>query len=276
MPLEHVPCPFCRGEEHRPWDDENGFYGVKCTTCGLVYVNPRPGPSDRVAATELGLHPTDRSDLDVVGGFRPARVGKFARRLRTMFPDALPGREVRWLDVGAGFGELLLGLNDLVAAGSELTGLEPCRPKREHARGLGLDVQDASWTDMNGPYEFISLINVLSHLADPLDALAELRALLAPEGRILLVTGNGGDISPAEYPGRYDFPDHLLFAGRENLRAAVEGAGFRVDAVHEFRTTLPRPAVEEWAERALAAALRRRVGHSGAFRSMWVVASRVD
>jgi SAM-dependent methyltransferase len=272
---EHTCCPLCRADQALPWGAENGWTAVKCQLCGLVYVSPRPSPERIEAATALGLHPGRQSTLDVRGGFEPRKVAGLRVRLRQQYPgDELRRRPFRWLDVGAGYGELLLALRDLAPAGTTLAGVEACRPKVEALRRLGLDLTASSLADVNGPYDYISLVNVLSHLPDPQRFFCDVAALLSPRGEMLVVTGNAGDIPRSEYPQALRLPDHLVFAGAAHLRTMLERAGCDIVSENAYRTSMPRSRIEQWAEAGLARLLGRRVGYSGAFRSLWLRARR--
>lgn len=273
---EHTRCPYCDADDAAPWGQENGWTAVKCAQCGIVYLNPRPRPSEITSSTRMGLHRTEAGSLDVREKFRQSRVGKLRRRVLEQFDtDELAQRPIKWLDVGAGFGELVMALMPITHPASTVDGVEPCRHKVERARSLGLPVCLRTLGEVEaGRYDYVSLINVFSHVPDPREFVSEVITKLGPGGELLLVTGNGGDIDVADYPQRLQLPDHLVFAGQKHVVSILEGAGLSVVSVKDYRTSRPRPALAEHAERLLSRALQRRVGHSGAFRSLWVRARR--
>jgi 2-polyprenyl-3-methyl-5-hydroxy-6-metoxy-1,4-benzoquinol methylase len=273
--VEDTCCPLCGADQARPWGAENGWTAVKCQPCGFVYVSPRPSAERIDAATALGLHPGQQSTLDVRGAFNHRKVAGLRVRLEQQYPgDELRRRPFRWLDVGAGFGELLLALRVLAPVGSTLVGVEACRPKVEAARRLGLELTAGSLADVDGPYDYISLVNVFSHLPDPQRFFRDMVTLLSPRGELLVVTGNAGDIPRSDYPQQLCLPEHLVFAGAAHLRTIFERAGCQIVSENAYRTSLPRPRIEQRAEAGLAWLLGRRVGYSGAFRSLWLRARR--
>jgi SAM-dependent methyltransferase len=144
----------------------------------------------------------------------------------------------------------------------------------EAARRLGVELGSGSLADLSGPFTHISLVNVFSHLPRPQEFFREVVPLLEPGGELLVVTGNGGDIPRADYPQSLSLPDHLIFGGVQHLRTIFEQAGCRTVLERSYRTTLPRPRIEEAAEAGLARLLGRRVGYSGAFRSLWFRAKK--
>jgi 2-polyprenyl-3-methyl-5-hydroxy-6-metoxy-1,4-benzoquinol methylase len=146
------------------------------------------------------------------------------------------------------------------------------------AQGLAIPVESRSLESLAGTsWDVVSMINVFSHLPDPLVFLEEVRALLRPGGELLLVTGNGAEIERAEYPQALSLPDHIVFGGEPQLRRFLEQAGFAIEQVARFSTAMPRPVWEARAEALAARLTRRRVGYSGTpFRSLWIRARRSD
>ena len=76
-------------------------------------------------------------------------------------------------------------------------------------------------------YTHVSLINVYSHLPDPAQFLRGLHRIMESNAYLLLVTGNGGDVPRSEFPGSLYLPDHLSFAGEENIRSVLDARPVR-------------------------------------------------
>src|SRR3569623_1063765 len=85
--LYFVPCLLCCGQDGGGWGDENGFSCVKCSGCGLVYVNPRPGDEDISQANEIGEHRTGGATLRVVFKRSRRKAMRYATTMRYVFPD---------------------------------------------------------------------------------------------------------------------------------------------------------------------------------------------
>ena len=280
--LEHVPCPYCGSAAYTTWAEENGNVAVQCDACRFVYVNPRP-PRDTIdEAAQTGLHETERGALDVVGklGFRRAKVRMFRQRLPALFPeDVLRTRPVRWLDVGAGFGELVAAVRSLAHEAAQIEGIEPCRPKVEVARRHGLAVSSRSLQELPAPYDAVSLINVFSHLPDPAGFLTDLKRHLVPGGDLVLVTGNGADMARSAYPDPLYLPDHLVFAGQTHVRGLLERLGFEVVCIQAYPQFLPEARPLVLLKNLVKKAQGRptaRVRPEGPFRSLFVRARRVS
>src|SRR6476660_7335226 len=44
--MEHISCIFCQNSSRDVAITENGFTGVKCHNCDLIYVSPRPNAAE--------------------------------------------------------------------------------------------------------------------------------------------------------------------------------------------------------------------------------------
>lgn len=236
MALEHITCPACGAADSDPWGAENGYQAVRCRACGLLYVNPRPSGDQISEATRIGMHQTEAGKLNLVAKRYPARIAALADRIRTMFRDEIAvGRPMRWLDVGAGFGETVEAAMAALPPGSEVLGVEPMQPKVAAAQALGLPVVDTSLADLPGGYDVISLINVFSHIPDFRDFGAQIARLLAPGGSVWIETGNVADIERDDYPDRLYLPDHLVFAGPAQMTRILSDLGLTVVMVDPVR-----------------------------------------
>jgi 2-polyprenyl-3-methyl-5-hydroxy-6-metoxy-1,4-benzoquinol methylase len=263
--LETVSCPLCGDSQSDPWGAENGFVCVKCGECGMVYVNPRPSLADISHANEIGEHRTADDVLHVVFKRSRRKANRYAATVRAMFPDLVASTApVRWLDIGAGFGELVEVLQAILPAGSQVMGIEPMGPKAIDAQKRGLPVYQADLSQIAERFDVISLINVFSHIPDFRDFIARLRPLLREGGELFVETGNGGDLrSMREYPDLLYLPDHLVFAGEAHLREYLEESGFSVRST----TTIRVDTAVRFGKDLIKAALGRRIKLSVPYRS---------
>jgi predicted TPR repeat methyltransferase len=155
-----------------------------------------------------------------------------------MFRDVwMIDRPVRWLDVGAGFGEVVEVIRGLAPLGSVVEGIEPMGPKARAAQAVGIPVREGYLESGQGePYGFISLIHVFSHLPDFRPLLFSIRNSLNANGELFLETGNIADLDDArEVPTELNLPDHLVFAGESHMRGYLAEAGFDVIAIERGR-----------------------------------------
>lgn len=231
-----------------PWSDESGTTHVgaviethdgnevlDCTTCRFKHLVPIP-TADELAAdyesdyyAEHKPHYFDRhrEDLD---WWNLA----YGDRYDTIESNLDAGSR-RLLDIGSGPGFFLLHGKEREW---EVQGIEPSRQAAEHARGLGLEVEHAFYSEETAPnlgvFDVINMSEVLEHIPHPLPFL-ELVASHLSEGGLLSITVPN-DFNPFQEVLRDSMSfdpwwvtrHHLNYFDYDSLRGLVERAGFEV------------------------------------------------
>jgi len=235
--VESIVCPYCYGSKRSPWARENGFTAVKCSECGLVFVNPRPIQSLISESVETGIHRNVEHERTAIVHRVGRKVIRYKKILASMFNDVWQDpREISWLDVGAGYGEVVEAVSALAPSGSRVEGIEPMEPKATRARARGLKISEKYLSDVTEKFDFVSLVHVYSHIPDFRIFLEEIKKVLADNGEFYLETGNIGDLkSRHEVPTELDLPDHLVFAGEHHLTGYLSEAGFSIVAMRRLR-----------------------------------------
>lgn len=235
--LETIACPYCRSARHAQWAQEIGFSAVRCLDCGLLFCNPRPAAELIDSAVRTGAHGQEAQGLVVTA----RRIGGKVRRYRRVFGDMFDdlwraGRPVSWLDVGAGYGEILEAVKSLAPAGSRISGLEPMRPKASEARRRGLEIVEDYLRPGQPRVQVVSVVDVFSHIPDFGAFLNDVRAVLEPGGELFMETGNLADLDRRDqFPYELGLPDHLVFAGEKHLLGFLDRAGFDVLRIRRWR-----------------------------------------
>jgi SAM-dependent methyltransferase len=241
LTLEYARCCICGTRDSEPVGSgpdfeyrtsSDSFLAVRCTRCGVVYLDRRP------VAEELGrIYPDDyhafaftESEFGLVHGVR-SRLE--ARRLRRAFAG-LPV-DARLLDVGCGDGFHLDLLATHGPAGWRLEGVDVDDRAVGAARARGVRVHQGRVEELGlepGAYDAAMLIQTVEHLADPLGVLRAVRDLLRPGGRLLLVTDNTGSLdfrlARRRHWGGYHFPRHWYLFDAPSLRMLGARAGFDI------------------------------------------------
>jgi 2-polyprenyl-3-methyl-5-hydroxy-6-metoxy-1,4-benzoquinol methylase len=232
-----VPCPLCGEYEYSPWAMENGFHAVKCSTCGLIYINPRPPLNAITEAVRTGVHSEEMLNLNVVARRIPSKITHYKKIIAEMFFDILTkNKPIRWLDVGAGYGEIVEAISEIAPVGSHIEGVEPMKVKVGKAISRGLLIREGYLADINGKYEFLSIINVFSHIPDFRSFLQDIKRVMLPKAEILIETGNAADVGVRSHvPGELILPDHLVFAGEQQIRRYLEEGGFELIKIKRLR-----------------------------------------
>jgi len=234
----HVQCPLCGGDEPRPLfkaadrlrlsDGEHRL--VKCGTCGMVYLDPRPSDDELLACypkeywggREKGIRESVRAFEERL---------KEGYKLRAVAAAGLTGG--RLLDVGCGRGEFI---SLMAARGFDVAGLEPGEEAARRGRAeSGLDIMHGTLDTVGlppGSFDCVTMWHVLEHLPDPLGALGRAGRLLAPGGKLVAALPDFGGWQAGRFREDWfgiDAPRHLSHFTRETLTAMMEKAGFCVE-----------------------------------------------
>ena len=231
--LEETGCLFCSdGTPVELVFNDPPLAVVRCTGCGLVFVSPRVAAEQMAdiygesywrshAAKDYGY--TDyRKD-------GPNWLRTYHRRVKVLRGRLAPGSRV--LDVGCAAGfflELMKG------EGFDVWGVELSAAIAEDARDRVGDDRIHVGTLEDAPYperqfDLISFWDVVEHLPDPVDALRRARALMKPEGLLVLETQNV-ESRFARLMGRrwqhFKQAEHLWHFTPSTVVRLVEAAGF--------------------------------------------------
>jgi len=236
--MQHVVCNHCGADEpstvFQGGDWLHGIPGlftlVRCSHCGLMYLDPQPTPEALAA-----YYPVD---YEAHIGTQKQRLG-WLRRLDYEYGIHKRYRAImrytgtgHMLDVGCGTGAFLDGMRD---RGWTVAGIEPGIQAAEYGRTeLGLDIENATLENAElapGSYDLVTMWNVLEHLPDPRQALVRVREALRPGGLLVFAVPNLNSTDRMlfrQYWAGYDLPRHLYVFPDEVLASMVRAAGFEV------------------------------------------------
>lgn len=234
---EHINCPYCGESKSRFWARENGFTAVKCSACGIVYVNPRPTISSIRQAVRTGVHSEVDSNRTAISRRVDGKVSHYREVLGSLFEDVWgTDKQISWLDIGAGYGEVVEALGSLAGPGSRIEGIEPMKPKVVYARARGVCIREGYLSEIKDRFDYVSVINVFSHIPDFRTFLKDIKDILAVNGEAFFETGNAGDLkSSHDVPTDLDLPDHLVFAGEQHIIGYLREAGFSIMRIKKLR-----------------------------------------
>jgi len=264
------PCPLCGARATRALHVRPTRRILRCA-CGLVYVDPLPTPEESARLETAALRGETQAEVrgmwDAYGrGYRPDDpiVRAFGRHLATL-GTLTEGR--RLLDVGAGTGLLIHLARE---AGWEAGGvdLSPEAAGRAAAEfGVAVTIGDFATAPLAGPYDAITMGDVLEHTRNPRAFVARARALLAPGGVLYVAVPNlrslaflavdwigllpgGGAVADRLY-----VPYHYEYFSPATLGRLLAESGFRVERMERENPHLARYRLHALVHAALAAVL---------------------
>jgi SAM-dependent methyltransferase len=199
---------------HRVTEDR--FRIVRCSDCGFVFVNPRPSKDDIHA-----FYPPEFYDVDIDADMLIKSKETVLREKAKFLDELTPGR---LLDIGCQKGEFLYWMKrkGWDVEGVEFSSLPPnlfdVPIHRREADSLGFE---------DHSFDVITLWAVLEHVHDPVAVLREVRRLLRPSGRAVVLIPNFNSI-PGRYMRHDDVPRHLLMFTPKTFGTAAGAAGLVV------------------------------------------------
>ena len=236
--MEYVDCKLCGIDStkfmfhvrDRNSREKRVFNLVKCKTCGLAYLNPRPNKEEINEYYPPWYHSRAQKEIvdiekTMIWGipWREAMQKKAKPILRYK-------REGRILDIGCGDGSLLMFMKGL---GWETYGIDFQEGSSRYAREvLGLDVFSGRLEEVSYPKDFFDIIilfHVLEHLSDPLKTLEKVRPLLKEDGVLLIEVPNFASFEAWVFRSRWvgiAAPVHLYQFAPHTLEAMLKSAGF--------------------------------------------------
>lgn len=217
LALEEVACNLCGGADTRPFARRGGMRVVRCTGCGLVYVNPR----SQVRDLELHYNSGASSRIEYYLDAEAADRRTFAGILRLVGRLAPKGGSL--LDVGPCTGTFLTQARE---AGFVVHGVEINASAARYCRERGLDVRTgvlASDSYPSGSFDLVVMGDVLEHVPDPLQTLRDAARVLRAGGHVVISTPNIESAAARLLQVKPE--EHLYYFAAATLEAVLRKAG---------------------------------------------------
>jgi 2-polyprenyl-3-methyl-5-hydroxy-6-metoxy-1,4-benzoquinol methylase len=215
---------------------ENGYSGRRCVQCGIIWISPRPSPSE-ISELYSDSHAAIYADAQL--HFEQFKRMEAREALRAVKRYKEKGD---LLELGAGGGAFL--------AEARNAGFSPY--------AIELNPVEAGWIkcNLNIPCESAALStrthggrkfdviyhrDVLSHLNDPVETFSLVNLSLKDDGIVVFETGNIADVNQKFFPlfAQFLYPDHLYFFGEKSLRLLLERTGFECLDIKRRSIALP-------------------------------------
>ncbi|MGB8698080.1 MAG: class I SAM-dependent methyltransferase [Thermosynechococcaceae cyanobacterium] len=224
--------PVAVGEDFEYRSSPDTFLMVRCTQCGLVYLNPRPAIAELARIYPPDYHAYDFSEEQFEFVYKVRRKLE-ARRLLSCC-QGLP-ENARIIDVGCGDGFYLSLLRQFGKSGWQLEGIDPSDLAVLAAHRTGLTIHQGTIQSLDLPKassDLAFMIATLEHVDDPVQVLEVVRSLLRPGGHVVIVTDNTDTLDfrlfQQRHWGGYHFPRHWNLFNPSTLRQLAQKVDLEV------------------------------------------------
>lgn len=218
--MEIISCDLCGSDDHAILFVKEGFQHVRCSHCGLVFVNPRL---------------TRHLDGQVFSGTAEMTEDHLTesqrRRLRKQIDKLEKFRKLNTiLEIGPGKGWFL---DEAGRAGRQTWAVEVNKSAIHQLRSKGVDhIIDLPAEDFSvepDSMDVIRMWDVIEHLQSPRLAIENVHRALRPGGLLLLATTNFASLSMRVNGPEWVYlngSDHIVLFEPATIRALLESAGF--------------------------------------------------
>jgi len=240
--LTFVKCCVCessdatligQGEDFEYHTSPDTSLAMRCNSCGLVYLNPRPAISVLEQIYPPTYHAYNFSEKNF-GFVYKIRSKLEARRLLNRCHN-LPD-DARILDIGCGDGFHLNLLRKFGKKTWSLEGIDVDKHAVEAATRSGLKVHLGTAEEIDLPnenYDLVFMIMTIEHVEKPDAVLRVVHKLLKRGGRLVIVTDNTNSVDFKFFKNRhwggYHFPRHWNLFNYQSISKLAEKTGFEIE-----------------------------------------------
>jgi len=234
--MERITCIFCGITSNHIAITENGYNGLKCANCNLIYISPRPGAAE-ITQIYTDYHAVQYADAH----FQFEGFGrKVAARTLSKIKNYRKSGSI--LELGPGGGYFLL---EALHYGYEPYGIElnPIEARWINEK-LYIPCETTALSKSSfgeRKFDIIYHNDVLSHLYDPVGVFREINQSMKKTGLLVFETGNIADVNEKHYKwfSEFHYPEHLFYFGEKSLGILLERTGFKCLQVYRDAILLP-------------------------------------
>ncbi len=232
-------CPFCQNESS-PVFSKDSIPILECSCCRHRFACTASEVDERVAAEFDDAYffggQSCYDDYSTMANNLNRKGVWYSKLLkRNLSANSKPGKSgespMRILDVGCAAGYLLQGF---IAQGWHGTGIEANLSMAKYGKEqLGLDVQHTTVENFHSStkYDAVTMVQVISHLIDPVRSIDSIYQRLNDDGLLLIETWNCRSLTAKALKQRwhqYNPPSVLHWFSRASLSDLLDQHGFKV------------------------------------------------
>jgi SAM-dependent methyltransferase len=203
---------------------------VRCGSCGLAYVSPRPDTAALSRYYGPGFYDRPGEDSGLVG--RSLNRLFMLERVAKATAGRPPGRV---LDVGCGEGSFLAAM---ARSGWESWGVDISKDGAARASArpgvkiFGKSLEECSFEPAS--FDLVTMWHSIEHVPDPASLLRRIAGLIKDDGAVFLAFPNGESWEFRLFGPRWfhlDPPRHLHYFSPRTMSRLLGGCGLRVESV---------------------------------------------
>jgi SAM-dependent methyltransferase len=236
-----------------PWAGKPAWDILRCSQCGLMRM--REFPTEAEVEAFYQEQDYRGGDASRFPGPIEAMIRQFRLR-RARLVDRILGGKGAVLDIGCGRGLILAELKrrGYTVAGTQLSRTAAEVIRRDHGIDIHLgELPEAAYGA--GRFDFVVILHVLEHTADPAGYLREIGRITRPGGWLLVEVPNAGCLTARRHGWgwlHWDLPHHLHHFDGRVLQECLEREGFEVREASWFSLEYgPFGILQAWLNRWL-------------------------
>jgi len=227
--LPRPSCPICGGVAAPRYRlKHTRVFQCENSSCKLQFASPQLNDHELGKAYASLYYPSEGDRPVVLENASEFEVREFLAAIKK-HAGSIRGKRV--LDYGCGNGTLLRMAS---AMGAETVGVEQSATARKHIADSGYgrayaDLKELKAKEPIAQFDYIMMCDVVEHLREPWIDLAELRSLLADDGRLFMTTPNSNSMRSRLSGARWDQrnnPTHFYYFNSQSLSNVGKMAGF--------------------------------------------------
>lgn len=214
------------------------FKVVRCTNCGLVYLNPRPDVSELST-----IYPPNYYAYSIEDGYGPSQRGNAYYKLRySMILSGLehvlsfvPRGKINILDIGCADGHVLNWFAKVRTHEVNCFGVDMNETAVNKAQARGHTAWAGRFEEVELPvnhFDFVWASHVIEHVPDPKAFTRKAFDILKPGGIFWFWTPNIDSVDAKWFRNRhwgaYHFPRHWVFYSPDSVKQLAEKTGFEL------------------------------------------------
>ena len=240
--ITYTHCPSCSSEDFHEFISAKdhtvsgeSFTIMKCNDCTLMFTQDIPSAADigRYYASEDYISHSDTQEGMINKLYHAIRKRTLNGKKKLLQKET--GKATgKIADIGCGTGAFL---HTMKQAGWNITGVEPDEAARKKAAAL-YSIEPRPAEELNSlpqnEFDGITLWHVLEHVHDLHGYIAQLKNMLAENGKLFIAVPNYTSHDAVHYGSfwaAYDVPRHLYHFSPQSMRALLQLHGLTVKKV---------------------------------------------